>query len=109
MRCCAVRAAQLQLPRGTVSRSAQGERKKRSFDVTNGGVQTSKMAEVSGLRSRNHFEPNCQSRAADEGKPPPVWFKNAAGSRLGGRGVDSTRRGCVFVVFVSGETLVFFR
>ena len=27
------------------------------------------MAEVSGLRSRNHFEPNCKSRAVDEGKP----------------------------------------
>uniref|UniRef100_A0A671YR01 Atlastin GTPase 2 n=1 Tax=Sparus aurata TaxID=8175 RepID=A0A671YR01_SPAAU len=25
------------------------------------------MAEVSGLRSRNHFEPNCKSRAVDEG------------------------------------------
>lgn len=27
------------------------------------------MAEVSGFRSRNHFEPNCKSRAVDEGKP----------------------------------------
>lgn len=26
------------------------------------------MAEVSGLRSRNHIEPNCKTRALDEGK-----------------------------------------
>lgn len=34
------------------------------------------MAEVSGLRSRNHFEPNCKSRVVDEGKPLLILSNN---------------------------------
>ncbi|KAI3362761.1 hypothetical protein L3Q82_001814 [Scortum barcoo] len=45
------------------------EEKKISFDVSHVRTQSSKMAEVSGLRSRNHFEPNCESRVVDEAKP----------------------------------------
>lgn len=38
------------------------------FDVSSARFQYSKMAEVSGLRGRNHFEPNCKSRVVDDGK-----------------------------------------
>lgn len=62
----AVHLTQLRQPRGTTNFIRQREKKKSFFDVSH--VQLTKMAEVSGLRSRNHFEPDCKSRVIDEGK-----------------------------------------
>lgn len=73
LHCRAVNLIQLRQPGGGMnfSRQREGE-KKRFFDVSHVRVQLSKMAEVSGLRSRYHFESNCKSQAVDEGKPPPI-------------------------------------
>lgn len=44
----------------------QAEEQESASDVI--AFSCSKMAEVSGLRSRNHFASNCKSRDDDEGK-----------------------------------------
>lgn len=65
------------------------------------------MAEVSGLRSRNHFEPNCKSRVVDEGKPLLILSNNVTTvSQLGGRG-GVLKCSFVSVVFVSGKLSLF--
>lgn len=64
-----VRACARECAGGSLNFSKEREReKKSSCDVSNTLIQFSKMAEVSGLRSRNHFESNCKSRVVDEGK-----------------------------------------
>lgn len=75
------------LDQGAVLRDAgrSARRKNRARDVSHAGSQLSKMAEVSGLRSRNHFEPNCKSRVGDEGKPLAILSDTLA--TLGGPGI----------------------